>query len=140
MKYKILDKSGDIGIRVSGRRLNDALKNLAGATYDLITDIKKIKPVSQFRIKLSTDSMENLIVSFLNELIYNFEVRGFLGKKFEINLFKKLKTFSLKSVIYGEKFNALKHTKKFLLKAATYHDIKIENKNGKWTIQVIFDI
>lgn len=138
--YKIIDKSGDIGIKVSEKKLEDALKNLALATYDLITDIKKIKPVSKCRIKLSGDSMENLVVNFLNELIYNFEVKRFCGRKVEISLLKKSPIYNLKTTISGEKFDVLRHTRKFLLKAATYHDLKIENKNGKWTIEVIFDI
>jgi SHS2 domain-containing protein len=40
----------------------------------------------------------------------------------------------------GEDFSSEKHESRLLIKAATYHNIKIQNINNLWMAEVIFDI
>ena len=40
----------------------------------------------------------------------------------------------------GEEFNPGKHERKLLIKAATYHKVRIEKVSDIWEIDVIFDI
>ena len=50
------------------------------------------------------------------------------------------KNLKLKAICKGEKMNRSKHETRTHVKAATYHRMKIENKNGVWEAQVILDI
>ena len=80
--------------------------------------------------------MESLLVAWLNELIYLFDVDNFLLKRFDIS---RLTETELKARAYGEKVDTSRHNLKLGIKAATYHMLKVEN--GKTNmVQVIFDI
>jgi SHS2 domain-containing protein len=42
--------------------------------------------------------------------------------------------------VAGEEFDAGRHEGKLLIKAATYHKLRIEKIDDLWEIDVIFDI
>jgi SHS2 domain-containing protein len=160
-KFEILDISGDVGIKAYGESLKDAFINAAIGMYSLITDLDTVKEEKVIDVSVETDSMEGLLVSWLNELIFHFDAYGFIGKKIVITEFTPSLTLPprgggsgggeaeqlasqqanrLKASIYGEDFDPDRHERKLLVKAATYHQLKVEKKNGKWEIDVIFDI
>lgn len=136
MSYRIIDVSGDIGIRAEGISLEECFINSALGLYSLITDLSKIELNEEIEVNLSDDNLENLLVYFLNELIYLFDTQGFIGKR----LFLELKGNSLFANITGEKFNPQKHERRLLVKAATYHNLILKNEKSLWIAEIIFDI
>ena len=46
----------------------------------------------------------------------------------------------IKATVTGEDFDPEKHGRGLLIKAATYHKLKIERKEDHWEAVVIFDI
>jgi SHS2 domain-containing protein len=48
--------------------------------------------------------------------------------------------FKLTASVWGEKFNAAKHTQKVGVKAVTYHRMEIIKTLGKVTLEFILDI
>jgi len=135
--FKIFDISGDAGITAFGRTIEEAFVNAAIGMYSLITDIDKVRDIKSVDIIVESQSLEGLVVSWLNELIFHFDTYGFIGKKIVLNDFKKNK---LKASVFGEEFDPERHKGKLLIKAATYHKLRIEDKNGIWEIDVIFDV
>lgn len=135
--FKILDISGDAGITAFGRTIEEAFVNAATGMYSLITDLDKIREIKSVDIIVENQSIEGLLVSWLNELIFHFDTYGFIGKKIAINEFSENK---LKASVFGEEFDPVRHKGNVLIKAATYHKLRIEQKNGVWEIDVIFDI
>lgn len=136
MSYAIIDVSGDVGIRAVGDSLEECFSNAALGLYSLITDLDKIETKEEIDISISEDNIENLVVCFLNELIYVFDTQGFIGRS--INL--KIIGNSLVAKISGEKFNADKHDRKLLIKAATYHNLVVRKQESRWIAEIIFDI
>ncbi len=51
-----------------------------------------------------------------------------------------MEAYKLKAAVSGEEFDTERHERKLLIKAATYHKLKIERINGMWEVDVIFDI
>ncbi len=151
-KFEILDISGDVGIKAYGESLKDAFINAARGMYSLITDLDMVKEEKVIAVSVESDSMEGLIVSWLNELIFHFDAYGFIGKKISISeltvspspgeaeQLANQQANRLDASIYGEDFDPDRHERKLLVKAATYHQLKVKKKNGKWEIDVIFDI
>jgi SHS2 domain-containing protein len=145
--YEFLDISGDAGIRAFGGSAGELFVNAAYGMYDLITDTDKVGATETVGISLLHDSPEGLLVSWLNELIFLFDARGFIGK--EIVLAEFLfgadspgsgPAYSLRASLSGEYFDPARHQGRLLLKAATYHKLTIENQGGLWTAEIIFDI
>ncbi|MEW6066702.1 MAG: archease [Nitrospirota bacterium] len=136
-RFEVLDVSGDVGIRASGRSVDEAFVHAAKGMYSLITEIERVKEKKTIDVSVESNSLEGLLVSWLNELIFHFDAYGFIGKGI------KLKHFSVNKIaasISGEEFDSEHHTRKLLIKAATYHRLRIEKVGNIWEIDVIFDI
>jgi SHS2 domain-containing protein len=86
---------------------------------------------------VKSDSPEGLLVSWLNELIFRFDTYGFVGKKIRVST---LDDYRIKAYVSGEDFDEERHERGLLVKAATYHRLKVERGDGIWVVEVIFDI
>ncbi len=135
--FEILDISGDVGIRAFGRDMQGAFINAAIGMYSLITNLDTIEEKSTIDITVEDTSLDGLLVSWLNELIFYFDTYGFLGKKIEV---RHLSDNKIVTVVKGEEFDPKRHEGKLLIKAATYHKLRIEKKDGICEVEVIFDI
>ena len=136
-RFELIDISGDAGIRAFGHSLDDLFKNAAAGMYSLIADPGSIIPRKSIEIKAEGTSWEGLLVSWLNELIFHFDTYGFIGRDIHI---RKLNNTLIMSTIAGEDFVPERHGRGLLIKAATYHKLKIERKDDHWEADVIFDI
>ncbi|GAB6182849.1 archease [Thermodesulfovibrio hydrogeniphilus] len=136
MTYELIDIAGDVGLRITGDSIEELFINAGKGLYSLITEPSTIEAIETKAIEIKADSIEELLVSFLNEIIFLFDAYGFLGREIDVTIHD----FTLKAKIEGEYFNPDKHEGKLLLKAATYHDLKIEKKDGKFSARVVFDI
>jgi len=153
VRFTVLDISGDIGLRAFGKSLKEAFINAASGMYSLITNLDMVKEEKPLHISVESDSIEGLLVSWLNELIFHFDAYGFIGKGITIGEFTPSLTLpprgeglgggeicSLKASLSGEDFDPERHERKLLVKAATYHMLRIERTDDVWEIDVIFDI
>jgi len=152
-KFKVLDISGDVGIRAFGESINEAFINASIGMYSLITNPDAIKEKKTIDVTVESHSLDGLLVSWLNELIFHFDAYGFIGKKITITEITPSPTFPLQergregeeafklsASVTGEEFDPECHEKKLLIKAATYHKLRIEEIEGMWELDVIFDI
>ena len=135
--FKILDISGDVGLTAYGRSEEEAFVNAALGMYSLITDPDAIHEKKALDISVENQSHDGLLVSWLNELIFHFDAYGFIGKKIDISFFSDNK---MTAKVSGEDFDPKRHEGKLLIKAATYHKLRIEKTDNLWEIDVIFDI
>jgi SHS2 domain-containing protein len=112
-----------------------------------------IKEQKVIDVSVESDSLEGLLVSWLNELIFHFDAYGLVGKKIIMAEFTPSLTLPtrgtemgeseicrLKASLSGEEFDPKRHESKLLIKAATYHRLKVEKTDDLWEINVIFDI
>ncbi|VAX32533.1 hypothetical protein MNBD_NITROSPIRAE03-2009 [hydrothermal vent metagenome] len=135
--FEILDISGDVGLRVHGRSLEELFVNSALGLYSLVTDLSDVEPTEPVDINVSRESLDGLLVGWLNELIFRFDAYGFIGKEVRI---KNINENRVEAGIKGEDFDPDRHERGLLVKAATYHNLRIEEKNGIWTAEVVLDI
>ncbi len=135
--FEVLDISGDVGLRIFGASLKELFINAAAGFYSLITNTDTIDKLKTVTMKVTGESLEGLLVAWLNELVFFFDTDGFIGKTAKI---KELDENTFEAEVIGEEFNLNKHERGLLIKAATYHNIKIEKEDGLWTAEVILDI
>ncbi len=137
MNYEVMDISGDAGIKATGGSLEEAFEAAATGMYSLITDLADVQEGKSIEVSAEADSLEGLLVGFLNELVFQFDAYGFVGRRVEIG---QLGAGRIRAVVHGEQFERGRHSAGLLIKAATYHGLKVENAGGLWVIMVIFDI
>jgi SHS2 domain-containing protein len=136
-KFEVLDISGDVGLRAFGGSKREAFMNAALGMYSLITNLDAVEEKKTIDVSVESNLSDGLVVSWLNELIFHFDTYGFIGKNIVISRFSDNK---MAATIKGEEFDPGRHDGKLLIKAATYHRLKIEKKGRIWEIEVIFDI
>ena len=134
--FEIVNHTADVGIIAYGADMNQAFANAARALFSLITELDDVDEILHRDTELTAPDEESLLVEWLNELIYLFDVENILFKRFDIT---QLNNTRLKARSYGEKVDSSKHKLKTGVKAATYHMLKIDKANV-CQVQVLFDI
>jgi SHS2 domain-containing protein len=133
-KFEIINHTADIGIVAYGEDLKEVFANIAYGMSSLITDLEKIEEKIEEKISLTSSDLEELLIGFLNELLYIFEIKKLIFKNFFID---SISENFLKVICKG---NFVKENAIFReIKSATYHLLKIE-KNKYYRIQVFFDL
>lgn len=136
-RYKLLDHTADIGIIAFGEDISEAFGNAAYAMFDILTDIGKIKEKSSFEVQVSADNAAELLVVWLNELLYQYEVERFICRRFSID---DMDETSLHALVFGEKIDPVRHEIRTEIKSVTYHQFRVEKTDDGWEAQVIFDV
>lgn len=134
--FQILEVTGDVGIAVSGSDLQELFRNAAFGLYYLITPTK-VSNTKRIEVSVSSIDMESLLINWLNELIFRFDVEGFVGNSVE---FEFLTDTELKAIVRGGIFDKECCEKGSLIKAATYHGLEIKKKSDGYYAKIIFDI
>ncbi len=136
-RYELFDHTADIGITAFGKDLPEAFGNAAYAMFEILTDVDKIEETDRFDIQVSADSVEELLVRWLDELLYRYETERAICGRFTI---ENMDDRSLNAVAFGEKLDLTRHEIKTEIKSVTYHQLKVEKKDDGWIVQVIFDV
>lgn len=134
--FEIVDHTADVGIIAYGADMSQAFANAARGLFSLITELDDVAEVLYRDTELTAADEESLLVEWLNELIFLFDVDNIIFKRFDIT---QLNNTQLKARSYGEKVDSAKHKLKTGVKAATYHMLKISQGDG-CKVQVLFDI
>ena len=135
--FKIIDHTGDMGIIIYGGDLKELFLNAGRAFFSLITNLNRIRSTFEHTIVLKSENLDELMVTWLGELLYLFDAKGMLFRKFDLD---EIHTHGLKAVVRGESFQPGRHVIKREIKAVTYHQVKVEKKGGKWEGRIIFDL
>jgi len=139
-EFEIIDHTADIGIVAYGKTKREVFINAAKGMFEIIAgENRDLKENFYAKIKLEAKSLEDLLIAWLNELLYISEVKLVILNKFKI---KELSDVQIKAEVGGTKINHLSIRIKREVKAVTYHrlEIKKDEESGLWRAQVIFDI
>ena len=134
--FEIIDHTADVGLRAFGASFQEAFANAAKAMFSLITELDSVSPGLYRDVEVSAPDIETLLVEWLNELIFLFDVENLLFKQFDIIT---IAPTTLHARCFGEKVDRTRHEIKTGIKSATYHQLKVE-KNGGCRVQVYLDI
>jgi len=139
-RFEVIEHTADMGIKAYGKNLSELFTNAAYGMASLITDLDKVNPKDVKNIMLEAENREELLVSWLNEIIYLSASQSRLFSKFEVS---EIDERHLKAKIFGEEFDIDRHQIETEFKAATYHRLKISDSNlpeGVLQAEIIFDI
>ncbi len=135
--FKVLDHTADIGIVAYGIDIRELFINAATGLFSLMVDLSTVQEEIQREVEVAAEDEETLLVEWLNELIYIFDVEHIIFKKFQIDSFH---SNQIKARCFGEKLKSGHHKLQREVKAATYHMLKISKRNRGYEATIIFDI
>jgi len=136
--YEMLPHTADAAVRVRGDSWPGLLRNAARAFYDVMTDWESVGAGEVERaVELEAGDRVELLVTWLAELVYLYEVERVLFGRVDFDL---LEEDRLRARLGGERFDESRHRIKTEVKAVTYHGASVEERDGLWTAEVVFDL
>jgi SHS2 domain-containing protein len=140
-KFEFLEHTADVYIAAHGQTLAEAFENAALAMFEVMTDTEKVRPDVEDSVEVEAEDEYALLYSWLEALLVKFETKNTLYSKFEISsIDETAEGFRIKAKVWGEKFNAEKHTQKVGVKAVTYHRMEIIKDIDNVRLEFILDI
>lgn len=136
-RFEVIEHTADTGIRAFGKDLKEAFENAAYGMFSLVADLSKVQEKESRDVAVEAEDLEELLVEWLNELLYLLEVDGLIFKSFKID---EIDDHRLKARVYGEPVDPDKHDLGIDIKAVTYHMLKVARTDNVWETQVIFDV
>ncbi len=139
-RYEYIEHTGDIGIRAYGSTLKELFINAAQGLFDAIADLSTVGMTTQTEIEVSAESLEELMVAWLDELNFQHEVEEIFFGQVKI---REISTapYRLVAAAYGEPVDFTKHVVYTEIKSITYHQLIVEQTpDNRWLAQVIFDL
>jgi SHS2 domain-containing protein len=140
-KFEFLEHTADVYIAAHGKTLEEAFENAALAMFEVMTDTDRVSPDIEDSVEVEAEDEYALLYSWLEALLVKFETKNMLYSKFKISSIAETpEGFRIKAAVWGEKFNAEKHTQRVAVKAVTYHRMEIIKEIEKVTLEFILDI
>lgn len=135
--FEIVNHTSDISIKAYGKTLKELFENAATGMFNILADLEGITSSTELKINAEGLDKEELLIAWLDELLYNFYTKQIIFCEFDITeLTEKNLTAAVKGRFIGENRNRLKTE----IKAATRHDLRIEKKGGTYEVQIVFDV
>ncbi len=139
--YRYIDHTADVAIEVSGNTYAELfIAALAGWKDSVIKTSEISHEMEKMELTLEDNSVEELLISFLQELNYLFENKKLFPTDLsDIHVEKRDDHFLLRSVILFASV-ADEDEIKSEIKAVTFHQLDIKKVNGIYKTLIVFDI
>lgn len=135
--HQLLEHTADIAVELWADSLEHLFEQAALCTVEIVaqsTTVRSLSPQTSRTISLNADDTEELIVKWINEVLWLAIGEGF----FVVNSVVSFSNHSLNATFYGveNRFDLVKTE----IKSATYHDLVIHESNANYTARVILDV
>ena len=135
--YRSIDHTGDLGVEVFAEGMAELIRLASLALSDTLVEADRIELRLRREWSLEAESEEGLLVAQLQEILFRMDAEGMVFGKYEIELTSPGR---LRCRAAGEPLDRQRHGFKTEIKAVTYHGLRIEEKAGKKTARIIFDV
>uniref|UniRef100_A0A7J3X5A8 Protein archease n=1 Tax=Thermofilum pendens TaxID=2269 RepID=A0A7J3X5A8_THEPE len=139
--FEMLEHTADVLVRAWGGSLEEALASAILGMYEVMTDLSKVEAREGRVVEAEGMDLENLLYNLLERLIVLFDEEAFLVSKVEsVELTREPDGWRVRVRVLGERYDPERHESRVLVKAATYHMMRIWSEDGKWYLQYVVDI
>lgn len=137
MKYEVFEHVSDIGLHIYGYSFKELLENAGLALFSQMADLSRVEAVETIEVSAQGDTVEELFMAWIRELLYIFHGEGYLLKEFIV---KEVSKGKIHGIAKGEKIDRDRHLTHGEVKGATYHRLEVKEVGGKWQAKVILDV
>lgn len=141
MSYEFTDHTADVAVELRADDRTGLFTEALRAFTDTVTERKTVDADEGHDLEAEAASLEELMVEWLGELIYRFDVDGLLFRDVtDVEVEETGDGYRLTGRARGEPYDEERHPLKVEVKGVTYHELEIEKENDSWRGRVIFDI
>ncbi len=133
-QYEILEHKADLKIKAFGKEKSELFLNmLLGMAENQKPEIKNKEKIKR-EIKIKSLDLQNLLVDFLSEVLYQTQVNK---ETYNDIKFNKFSDTEIEGELLGQKAETFGEE----IKAVTFHNLTIyQDPDGLWEATVLFDI
>ncbi|MBM3317598.1 MAG: archease [Candidatus Eisenbacteria bacterium] len=153
--FEAIDHTADVGLKVWAADLEELFLQAARGLASLLTDPEGVTRDREVDVGVSGADPEELLVAWLEEVLYLFEARGLLLVDFERPRITGPTAeakggvkggvegdaeYRLTCRARGTAWNRGRHPLRSALKAATYHGLRLApDAKGRYQTTIVFD-
>lgn len=137
MSFELLEHEADIGFRTQGATLEALFAGCACALVAMIIDVDGIQPREQISLAATGSDYESLLVNWLNEVLYCVDGRRMALGRFDV---VRLDPTRIECIAGAEPRDGRRHAAKRIVKAVTYHQLKVTATADGWVGEVFVDV
>lgn len=140
--FRVVEHTADKGLEVEASTLPDLFATAARGLFHLMIDPDRYSPTEQVELKIDAPDLEMLMVRWLNELLYQFEVQHRLFSQFEVG--------SVEREGDGWQLHAQAHYRPITpealewegapVKSVTYHGLTLQQQDERWFLRFYVDV
>ena len=136
-KYKIIRRSTELSIRLSGDSRTQILADAGFALLDLLVDLSSVEIRESITLEVEGVDNDDLLVNWMRELLYEYETSGYMLKEFDI---QEAGEFAVRVEARGEKFDPDRHEEREAIGAVAERVSHLGKMGSLWTAQVSFEL
>ncbi|MFH1286096.1 MAG: archease [Candidatus Micrarchaeota archaeon] len=134
MPYKFLEHTADVLVEASGANYERALEEAAHALFSIMAE--RVKEERELPVEARAASLDDLVVFTLSEILGNTEIEEMLPARFKIlELKKEGAEFIIRGIVFGGSGK-----QSTVVKAITFHELRVEQTENETKIRVLFDV
>jgi SHS2 domain-containing protein len=130
-QFEYFSHTADVKFRAYGKTLEKRFENAAYASFNVMFDPQKVKPLIKKEINIEAKKTESLLYDWIDEVLFYLDSEGWFLSKIES---LKIKDNKLKSVVYGDDYK--KYVTSGHVKGVTYSEMELTPEY----VQVVLDI
>lgn len=126
--FEILEHTADLGFRVRGASEQELFARAGAALAAIVMDSGDAQPLERHPIPPMEGDTEERLVGWLNEVLWLMDARGIAPARFE------------RDALWGEPRHPDRHPPRLVVKAVTFHQLRIWQDAGGWGAEVYLDV
>jgi SHS2 domain-containing protein len=120
--FEAVEHTADLALIARGRTLAELFTHAAEGMVAFLYDRAAVEPLEEERFEVFGEDAEELLVAWLQEILYRHEMRQRVYRDFRV---ESVAPPRLAANARGESFDPARHEILAQIKAATYHDLAI---------------
>jgi tRNA nucleotidyltransferase (CCA-adding enzyme) len=135
--WEHFDVEADVGVRAWGPTREEAFAQAALGVFALIVAPDEVVPRETREVRAQGDSIETLLVNWIDECLYMHEIEGFVAHRIG-----PLRTDGglVHGVLHGEPLDVARHRLGTVVKGATFHRLAVVERPGLHEVRIIVDV
>lgn len=136
--FHLLEHTADMGIEAWAPSLSETYIQAAeGLSMMIFGNRRDRRAEVHCHIKLEAENAAELMVAWLSEIVYSCDVTDLVPTSFEI---EELDNQHLRGTIHGETYDETRHGMERQVKAVTYHQLELRQRDNGWYTRVFVDL
>jgi len=141
--FRTFDHTADVGLEVRGESLADLLETAARGVFSIMLDDGPREVAVEADVALTPDALpgeelRELLVVWLQELLYRFEMEHLVPLEFD---FAEAGPARVRARVGFGRFDPKRHRAGTEVKAVTYHELAVRAEpGGAWSARFILDV